>query len=73
MSYTLRETVEFKSLKYMFCSVPLYTSDSQMHSLTNSEDQDEMSHNATFHPGLHCSLRPKRSSETEIQFLYETI
>ena len=42
-----------------------------MLTLTNSEDQDEMSHNATFHQGLHCLLRLKRYSETEIQFLYE--
>ena len=34
--------------------------------LANSEDPDEMSHNATFQQGLHCLLR--RSSENEIQF-----
>ena len=39
-----------------------------MHTLTNSEDSDEMPHNAAFHQGLHCLLRQKRSSEKEIQF-----
>ena len=29
-------------------------------SLTNSEDPDEMQHNAAFHQGLHCLLRLKR-------------
>ena len=28
-----------------------------MGTLTNSEDPDEMLHNAAFHQGLHCFLR----------------
>ena len=28
-----------------------------MITLANSEDQDEMKHNAAFHQGLHCLLR----------------
>ena len=37
-------------------------------SLTNSEDQDEMQHKATFHQGLHCLLlRSKQYSGTEIR------
>ena len=28
-----------------------------MGTFTNSEDQDEMQHNAAFHQGLHCLLR----------------
>ena len=32
----------------------------------NSEDQDEMLHNAAFHHDLHCLLRQNRSSEKEI-------
>ena len=28
----------------------------------NSEDPDEMQHNAAFHQGLHCLLRFNRSS-----------
>ena len=32
---------------------PLYTSDSQMHTLANSEDPEKMLHNAAFHQGLH--------------------
>ena len=30
--------------------------------LTNSEDPDEVQHNAAFHQGLHCLLRQNRSS-----------
>ena len=36
-----------------------------MSNLANSDDQDEMPHNAAFHKGLHCLLRLKRSSEQE--------
>ena len=35
-----------------------------MDTLANSEDLDEMQHNAAFHQGLHCLLRLKQSSET---------
>ena len=38
-----------------------------MGTLTNSEDQDDMLHNLTFHQCLHCSLRLKRSSKKELQ------
>ena len=31
--------------------------DLQMGTFTNSEDPDEMLHNAAFHQGLHCLLR----------------
>ena len=42
----------------------MYTCDSyKMLNLANSDDPDEMPHNAAFHQGLHCSLRQKRSSE----------
>ena len=34
--------------------------------LANSEDPDEMQHNAAFHQGLHCLLRLKQPSVTEI-------
>ena len=34
-----------------------------MHTLTNSEDPDEMPHNVTFHQGVHCLLRHTQSSE----------
>ena len=33
---------------------------------TNSEDPDKMPHMAAFHQVLHCLLRLKQSSETEI-------
>ena len=36
-----------------------------MCTLTNSADLDEMSHNATFHQGLHSLLKPKQSLEKE--------
>ena len=45
-------------LKY-FC--PLQNS-----SLVNSEDPNQMQHNAAFHPDLHCLLRLKQPSGTEI-------
>ena len=44
-----------------------------MHTLANSEDPDEMPHNAAFHQGLHYLLREKQFSEKEIRFLLEII
>ena len=38
-----------------------------MHTLTKSEESDEMPHRAAFHQGLHCLPRQKQSSEREIQ------
>ena len=37
-----------------------------MGTLVNSEDPDEMQHSAAFHQGLHCLLRLKQPSGTEI-------
>ena len=37
-----------------------------MGTLANSEDPDEMHHHAAFHQGLHCLLRLKQPSRTEI-------
>ena len=34
--------------------------------LVHSEDPDEMQHDAAFHQGLHCLLRLKQHSVTEI-------
>ena len=34
--------------------------------LVNSEDPDEMQHDAAFHLGLHCVLRLNQPSGTEI-------
>ena len=36
-----------------------------MGSLANSEDPDEMQHDAVFHQGLRCLLRLKQSSRVE--------
>ena len=36
--------------------------------MANSEDPDEISHKMAFHQGLHCLLRLKQSSGTEISF-----
>ena len=44
------------------------TGDSQLSTLTKSEDTDEMQHNVAFHQGLHYLLRQKHSSEKKIQF-----
>ena len=47
-----------------------------MGTLANSEDPDEMQHNAAFRQGLHCLLRFKQSSGTKYviiqKFLPET-
>ena len=40
--------------------------------LANSEDPDEMQHNAVFHQGLHCLLRLKQLSGAEIHHNLET-
>ena len=37
-----------------------------MGTFANSEDPDEMQHNAAFHQGLHCLLGLKQPLETEI-------
>ena len=37
-----------------------------MGTLANSAELDEMQHNAAFHQGLHCLLRFKQPSITEI-------
>ena len=42
-----------------------------MGTLANSEDPDEMQHNAAFYQCLHCLLRFKRSSGTEIHHSLE--
>ena len=39
-----------------------------MGTFTNSEDPDEMPHNAAFHQGLHCLLKQIRFSE-KIQYV----
>ena len=45
-------------------SIPLYTGNPVI--LSNSEDQDEILHNAAFYQGLHCFLRLKHLSGTDI-------
>ena len=37
-----------------------------MGTLANSEDLDEMQHTAEYHEGLHCLLRLKQPSVTEL-------
>ena len=41
--------------------------------MKNSEDQDEMPHKAAFHQGLHCLLRSKQFSGTEIHLFIEIL
>ena len=41
-----------------------------MGTLANSEDPDEMQHNAAFHQGLHCLLSFKEPSQTEVHVHY---
>ena len=42
-----------------------------MDTLANSEDIDEMQHNAAFHVGLHCLLRLKQSSGKKFNFSWK--
>ena len=44
-----------------------------MHNLANSEDPDEMRHNAAFHQGQHRLLRQEGSKEKAIQCHLEII
>ena len=51
-----------------------------MGNLANSEDPDEMQHNAVIYQGMQCLLRSKQSSGTEIavpyllyQFIWENL
>ena len=39
-----------------------------MGTLANSEETDEKQYNAAFHQGLHCLLRLKQRSGTEILY-----
>ena len=40
--------------------------------LANSEDPDEMQHNAAFHQCLHCLLKLKQHTRTEIHYNLES-
>ena len=40
-----------------------------MSTFANSEDPDEMQHNAAFHLGLHCLLKLKRSPDKKDNIL----
>ena len=42
-----------------------------MDTLTDSEDTNEMQHNAAFHLGLHCLLRLTQPSRTKIHQNFE--
>ena len=45
---------------------PLYSENLKIGTLANSEDPDEMQHNAAFCQGIHCMLILKQPSGTEI-------
>ena len=51
----------------------LWTRNPWTGTLTNSEDSDEMPHNAAFHQGLHCLLSQNQSSEKENKAFFEII
>ena len=44
-----------------------------MGALANSENSDEIWHNAAFYQGLHCLIRQNLSSEKELQYVLEII
>ena len=50
---------------------PLCTENPLAGTLANSEDRDEMQHNAAFHQGLQCLLRLKQPSEAELHYNLE--
>ena len=49
-------------MKQKFDSYPLYSGNPSAGTLTNSEDPDEMQHNAAFHQDLHCLLLFKENA-----------
>ena len=64
--YKLCETI---SRPYTLFNL-LYTSNSKMRTLTNSEDPDEMPHDAAFQQGLHCCSRTKKSFKERNTILF---
>ena len=46
----------------------MFTGDSQLSTLVNDEDPDEMPHNVAFHQGLHCLQRQNQTPEKQIQY-----
>ena len=48
----------------------LYSGNPLMSTFANSEDQDEMQHNAAFHQGLHC-LKVKKIFRQRIQYFFK--
>ena len=48
------------------------TTTTNLGTLANGEDPDEIQHDAAFHQGLHCLLRLKQPSVTEIHHNLET-
>ena len=53
--------------------VPLRIRNPKMGTLANSENPDEISHNAAFHQGLHCLLRKINLQGKNFFFLFEII
>ena len=49
---------------------PLYTSDSKICNLANSEDPDEMLQNAAFHLGLHCLLKKENTHLNRKKYIF---
>ena len=45
---------EYVLKKSHYITNPLYMGNPKTGTFTNSEDPDEMPHNAAFHQGLHC-------------------
>ena len=53
-----QSTCGIGQLRNICCLInPLYTGNPSTGTLANSEDPDEMQHNAAFHQGLHCLFR----------------
>ena len=52
---------------------PFWTGNPLTGTLSNSEDPDEMLHNAAFHLGLHYLVRQSQSSKKEMQYFLAVI
>ena len=55
----------------LFLINPLAIGNHEISALANIADPDEMQHNAAFHRVLHCLLRLKQASGTEIHHYLE--
>ena len=70
LTLSLTRKTNLLTMRSIYCTRPLnnplYSGKPETCTLANTEDPDEMQHNAAFHQDLHCLLSLKQSSGTEI-------